>query len=79
VKGPGTSDHLTFKLREARTAASLSHPHIVPIHAVEERDGLVFFVMTLVDGESLGAQAHPLGDHDMIEIAGIKMEFYYRP
>lgn len=48
-------------LREARTAASLSHPHIVPIHAVEERDGLVFFVMTLVDGESLGARVRRLG------------------
>ena len=32
-----------------------------------------------LNGESLGAQAHPLGDHDMIEIAGIKMEFFYRP
>ena len=48
-------------LREARTAASLSHPHIVPIHAVEERDGLVFFVMSLVDGESLGARVRRLG------------------
>ncbi len=41
-------------LREARTAAGLSHPHIVPIHLVEERDGLVYFVMAFVDGESLG-------------------------
>jgi hypothetical protein len=32
-----------------------------------------------LNGASLGAQAHPLGDHDMIEIAGIKMEFFYRP
>ncbi len=40
-------------LREAQTAAQLSHPHIVPIYAVEERDGLVCFVMALVDGESL--------------------------
>ncbi len=48
-------------LREARTAASLSHPHIVPIHAVEERHGLVFFVMTLVEGESLGARVRRLG------------------
>lgn len=41
-------------LREAETAARLSHPHIVPIHAVGEGpDGLVYFVMTFVDGESL--------------------------
>jgi hypothetical protein len=33
----------------------------------------------LLNGESLGAQAHPLSDHDMIEIAGVKMEFFFRP
>jgi eukaryotic-like serine/threonine-protein kinase len=27
-------------LRETRTAASFSHPNIVPVHAVEDRDGL---------------------------------------
>src|SRR5262245_2223709 len=42
-------------LREAQTAAQLSHPNIVPIYSVDEVDGLVFFVMALVDGESLGA------------------------
>ena len=41
-------------LREARTAAGLSHPHIVPIHRVGEAGGFVFFVMTVVDGETLG-------------------------
>jgi serine/threonine protein kinase len=44
-------------LREAETAARLSHPNIVPIHSVGETpDGLVYFVMTYVDGESLGAK-----------------------
>src|SRR5437879_5952079 len=44
-------------LREAETAAQLSHPHIVPIHSVGEGpDGLVYFVMAYVDGESLGAK-----------------------
>src|SRR6266513_2824233 len=44
-------------LREAETAARLSHPHIVPIHSVVEGpDGLVYFVMAYVDGESLGAK-----------------------
>jgi len=40
-------------LREARTAAGLSHPNIVPIHAVEQSGDLVFFVMGYVDGETL--------------------------
>ena len=32
----------------------------------------------VVNGEQLDAQAHPLGDHDVIEIAGIKMEFFLK-
>jgi len=40
-------------LQEARTAAGLSHPNIVPIHLVEARGDLVFFVMGFVDGETL--------------------------
>ncbi|MBK6982303.1 MAG: FHA domain-containing protein [Betaproteobacteria bacterium] len=32
-----------------------------------------------LNGSSLGAQAHPLADHDMIEIAGVKMEFFFKP
>jgi serine/threonine protein kinase len=40
-------------LREAQTSAQLAHPHIVPIYTVDEREGLVYFVMALVDGESL--------------------------
>jgi serine/threonine-protein kinase len=40
-------------LREARTVAALSHPNIVPIHAVEEHGELLFFVMGFVEGESL--------------------------
>ena len=40
-------------LREAQMAARLAHPNIVPIYSVDERDGLVYFVMALVDGEPL--------------------------
>ncbi len=29
-----------------------------------------------VNGESVGAQAHALKDHDVLELAGVKMEFY---
>jgi serine/threonine-protein kinase len=48
-------DVRTRFLREAETAAQLNHPNIVPIYSVDERDGLVWFVMGLVDGESLAA------------------------
>jgi serine/threonine-protein kinase len=48
-------------LREARTAARLSHPHIVPIHAVEETDDLAFYVMSFVDGETLGTRVRRAG------------------
>jgi len=32
-----------------------------------------------LNGGSLGAQARQLSDHDLIEIAGVKMEFFYKP
>jgi len=48
-------------LREARTAAKLSHPNVVPIHAVEESGDLVFFVMSYVDGDTLGEQIRGRG------------------
>jgi eukaryotic-like serine/threonine-protein kinase len=40
-------------LREARTAAKLSHPNIVPIYRADDIRGVVFIVMAFVDGESL--------------------------
>jgi len=48
-------------LREARTAAKLSHPNIVPIHLVEQHGDVVFFVMTFVDGETLGQRVRRAG------------------
>ncbi|HEX6060358.1 MAG TPA: protein kinase [Gemmatimonadaceae bacterium] len=43
-------------LLEAQTAASLAHAHIVPIHAVDERRGVAYLVMPLVEGESLATR-----------------------
>jgi len=48
-------------LREARLAAKLSHPNIIPIHAVEEREGFVFYVMAFVDGETLTERVRTRG------------------
>jgi len=48
-------------LREARMAAGLSHPHIVPIHRVSESRGFVYFVMSYVEGETLGERLRTHG------------------
>jgi len=58
-------------LREARTAAGLSHPNVVQVHAVEQHGDLVFFVMAFVDGETLGARVRrdgPLRASDVMRV-----------
>jgi eukaryotic-like serine/threonine-protein kinase len=51
-------------LQEARTAARLAHPHIVPIHAVEQRGDLVFFVMGYIAGTTLAERVRTQGPLD---------------
>jgi serine/threonine-protein kinase len=48
-------------LREARTAARLSHPHIVPIHSVEEHGEFALFVMGYIEGETLAERVRRAG------------------
>src|SRR5215217_4754872 len=48
-------------LREARLAANLSHPHIIPIHTVDEVGQFVFYVMSYVDGETLADRVRNRG------------------
>ena len=43
-------------LREARAAARLTHPSIVPIYAADERAGVTFLVMAYVDGTTLSVK-----------------------
>jgi serine/threonine-protein kinase len=40
-------------LREIAMTAKLDHPHIVPVHDSGEADGLIYYVMPYVEGESL--------------------------
>ena len=40
-------------LREIEVAANLTHPHILPLHDSGETDGLLYYVMPYVEGESL--------------------------
>ncbi|HSU92391.1 MAG TPA: protein kinase [Gemmatimonadaceae bacterium] len=53
--------------REIQLAASLQHPHIVPVHAAAQVDDLFYYTMPLVEGESLRAKLAregglPIGD-----------------
>src|SRR5437867_12770130 len=58
-------------LREARTAAKLSHPNVISIHAVEETGGFVFFAMAYVEGETLTERVRRRGPLPPSEAARI--------
>ncbi|HXW96194.1 MAG TPA: protein kinase [Gemmatimonadales bacterium] len=47
--------------REARTAASLNHPHIIPIYAVRESQHVLYFVMKYIQGRSVDAILRDVG------------------
>lgn len=58
--------------REVLLAAQLSHPHIVPLFEADEADGLLYYVMEFVDGESLRQRLSrdgPLSVDDAVRIA----------
>lgn len=61
-------------LREARTAARLSHPNIVPIFRVGEAGDYVYFVMSYVDGETVGQRLRARGPFPAAEAARILRE-----
>ncbi len=61
---PHLADTLELRerfLREARTAARLAHPHIVPIYAVEAERELVWFAMAYVPGQTLAERVREDG------------------
>src|SRR2546425_3290508 len=57
--------------REARMLASLNHPNIGAIYAVDEADGILFLALELVPGETLSERlaAGPLGVGESLRIA----------
>lgn len=77
VLPPALSAHADLRerfLRETRVAASFSHPNIVPVHAIEEREGLLAFVMGFVDGETLGARVRRSGPVSVLEAVRVLQE-----
>src|SRR2546425_2210445 len=55
VLPPTTRDYMGGErfTRETQIAAQLSHPHIVPLFEAGDADGILFYVMGYVEGESL--------------------------
>jgi serine/threonine protein kinase len=66
--------HRARFLREARMAAGLSHPHIVPIHRVSEMGGYVFFVMSFIEGETVGERLRSRGPMPAQEVTRMLRE-----
>src|SRR5438046_7945412 len=59
-------------LREIKTTAKLQHPHILPLLDSGEADGLLYYVMPYVSGETLRTRLErerQLPIHDAVRIA----------
>lgn len=61
-------------LREARTAAALSHPGIVPIHRADDIGEYVFFVMGYVDGMSMAQRVREVGPYPPAELCPLLVD-----
>ena len=49
----GDTEFVVDFIKEARSAAKLNHPHIVQAYAVGEDEGVFFFAMEHIDGETM--------------------------
>jgi serine/threonine-protein kinase len=58
-------------LREIEIAARLQHPHILPVYESGDADGLLYFVMPFVRGESLRARLAREGQLTMVDTVRI--------
>jgi serine/threonine protein kinase len=72
---PDLADDPDFRarfLRESQLAASLDHPHVIPIYDADEIDGVLYLAMRYVDGPSLQAlirESGPMSRGETLRIA----------
>ncbi len=58
-------------VREARTAAAVTHSSIAVVHEIDEAEGVVFIAMELVEGRTLGAAigGRPMSPREALRLA----------
>lgn len=61
-------------LQEIRVTANLQHPHILPLFDSGEADGVLFYVMPLVEGESLARRLRREGALDISDAKRVLRE-----
>ena len=76
LSGPGAGKELELK----KALITLGRPG-VQVAVITRRPQGYFITHVegkhpMVNGDSIGAQAHALKDHDVVELAGVKMEFF---
>ena len=76
LSGPGAGKELELK----KALITLGRPG-VQVAVITRRPQGYFIThvegsQPVVNGDSIGSQAHPLQDHDVVELAGVKMEFF---
>lgn len=69
-----TAEHRERFLREARTSARLEHPHIIDVYRADETDGVVWFSMRYINGESLGDRLRERGPMSVSETVRVLRE-----
>lgn len=60
--------------REARSAAAVVHPHVVPIQTVDQHNGLPYLVMPVVEGQSLQQRVDNEGPLSLLQTIRIAVQ-----
>jgi len=60
-RSAGDEEQFKALLREARALAAVRHPNIVPVHGIDEHDGLVGFWTDFVHGKTLASLVREQG------------------
>jgi formylglycine-generating enzyme required for sulfatase activity/tRNA A-37 threonylcarbamoyl transferase component Bud32 len=69
----GDPAYIARFIREAASAAKLSHPNMVQVHTAGEQGGIYYIVMEFVEGESLSQRLKRVGVVEPVEAIAITL------